>query len=304
MPAAHAPHPRPPHSAQPAGRPPHGARGHGSGAAHHHAHGDHGIDLGRLLELDGEVHADLLDSATARLAALTEPAQPVRRILDIGAGAGNGTLALARRFPAADVVAVDIDPVMLERVRQRASAAGFSDRITTLEADVLGEMAGLGASDLMWASASLHEVADPERAFQNLFSSLRPGGLLSILEMDAPPRVLPAELADWEERVRAAGAGSPADHPDWTAEIADAGFDAMRTTQLVMDASMAADGPAGEYAALELTRVGFGVMDALELTDRERLRALIDGGDGPGGLRELGELWIRGTRTLWTARRP
>lgn len=238
----------------------------------------------------------------AQVAALAGGPSEVRRVLDIGAGAGNGTLALARRFPTAEVVAVDIAEAMLAQVRERAQDAGVAARVTTLQADVCAETTELGGADVVWASASLHEVPDPARAFRKLFASLRPGGLLAILEMDAPSRLLPAEYADWEERLRAAGGGTPADHPDWTAEIAAAGFDTMRTTQLAQDSMTPADGPAGEYAALELRRVAHGLTGDVSDQDRTVLEALL--GDGPGSVRGLGELWIRGTRTLWTARRP
>ena len=280
----------------------HGAHGPGSHDHSAHGHGTHGIDLSRLLELDGIVHVELLESAMSQIAALTGSTSAVRRVLDIGAGAGNGTLALAHRFSSAEVVAVDIADTMLARVRDRAQDAGLGERVTTMRGDVCAASTELGGSDLVWASASLHEVSDPAGAFRKLYDSLRPGGLLAILEMDAPSRVLPAARADWEERLRAAGGGSPADHPDWTDQIAAAGFESLRTTQLVQDQLMAADGPAGEYAALELRRVAHGLRGDLGDQDRRVLDALT--GEGPGGVRNLGELWIRGTRTLWTARRP
>ncbi|MGP5387116.1 class I SAM-dependent methyltransferase [Brachybacterium tyrofermentans] len=276
---------------------------------HPHAHGhdrahDHGISLGRLLELDAEVHADMLAAATARVAELagTATGGEVRRVLDIGSGVGTGTVALARRFPGAEIVAVDISEEMLAQARDRAQAAGVGDRVATRRADVAAPADDLGPADVVWASASLHETSDADAAFGNLFAALRPGGLLAVLEMDAAPRVLPAQWADWEEQVRAAGGGTPADHPDWTGQIAAAGFGEPHTDSLVTDRHAPADGPAGEYAALELRRIGQRALPSLEPTDQETLRALA--GDGAGSVRELGELWIRGARTLWTARRP
>ncbi|MGP9681758.1 class I SAM-dependent methyltransferase [Brachybacterium sp. AOP3-A1-3] len=296
-----------PHSDRGQGAEPgHGpAHDHGPPQAHGHAHGhghahDHGSFLGRLLELDADVHADMLTAATARVAEVAEG--QVRRVLDIGSGVGTGTIALAHRFPEAEIVAVDISEGMLSQVRDRAQAAGVGDRVTTRRADIAASDDDLGPADVVWASASLHETSDPDAAFGNLFAALRPGGLLAVLEMDAAPRVLPAELADWEEQVRAAGGGTPADHPDWTEQIATAGFEAPHTYSLVTDLRAAADGPAGEYAALELQRIGARALPSLEQKDQETLRALA--GDGVGSVRELGELWIRGTRTLWTTHRP
>lgn len=266
---------------------------------HGHSH-DHGSFLGRLLELDAEVHADMLASATARVAEVAEG--QVRRVLDIGSGVGTGTIALARRFPGAEVVAVDISEDMLAQVRERARDAGVGDRVTTRRSDIVAPADDLGPADVVWASASLHETSDADAAFGNLFAALRPGGLLAVLEMDAAPRVLPARWTDWEEQVRAAGGGTPADHPDWTEQIAAAGFGVPHTDSLLTDLHAPADGPAGEYASLELRRIGQRALPSLEPKDQETLRSLA--GDGAGSVRELGELWIRGTRTLWTARRP
>src|SRR5438309_12018504 len=54
---------------------------------------------------------DSLASYEAGLEALSEaPA----RALDLGTGAGEGAVAIARRFPEADVVGADLSPSMLD----------------------------------------------------------------------------------------------------------------------------------------------------------------------------------------------
>ncbi|MCZ2849844.1 class I SAM-dependent methyltransferase [Modestobacter sp. VKM Ac-2978] len=262
----------------------------------------HGPLLMQLLDLDAVVQSPMLEEAIAEVAGLAGAAVP-QRILDVGAGTGTGTVALARRFAAAEVVAVDVDGQMLDRVRARAHEEGVQHRVTTLEGDVASGSPQLGAADLVWSSAALHEVADAGLALQNLFQALRPGGHLIVIEMDAPPRVLPSAFAEWETRVRAAGSGSAAtDHPDWTGTLKAVGFEMVLTRSLVTDRLMPADGPAGDYAALELRRMGHAAMSALSGSDRTTLVTLA--GYGAGNVRELGELWIRGTRTLWAARRP
>jgi SAM-dependent methyltransferase len=55
-----------------------------------------------------------LASFEAALAAV-EP--PPRRALDLGTGTGDGALAIARRFPEAEVVGVDLAPEMVEQAR-------------------------------------------------------------------------------------------------------------------------------------------------------------------------------------------
>jgi len=263
----------------------------------------HGPDLGALLDLDAAIHSELLDEATALVAALAGDASAVRRVVDIGAGTGSGTFALADRFPSAEIVAVDVNERMLAQVRERARSQGLEGTVTTLAADVSAVAPALGAADVIWSSSALHEVSDPALAFQNLFDALVSGGLLVVLEMDGPPRVLPASFAAFEDRLRTVGDVTPATHhPDWTAAIEAAGFSMIETRQLRSESAMPADWTAGEYAALELRRVGHNAMRSLDDSDRATLVTLT--GDGPGGVRSLGELWIRGTRTLWAARRP
>lgn len=263
----------------------------------------HGSWLSTLLDRDAEIHGGLLKEATAVAAALAGDVGAVRRVLDIGAGTGSGSFALADRFPEGEVVAVDIDELILAQVRDRAQTQGLEGTITTVVADVAAVAPPLGSANLVWSAAALHEVSDPRRAFQNLFDSLMPGGLLMVLEMDEPPRVLPTRYEAFEARLRTAGRTSPRiDHPDWTPTIEAAGFIMVETRQLQADQTLPADGPAGEYAALELRRIGHSAMPSLDDSDRTTLITLA--GEGPGSVRSLGELWIRGTRSLWAARRP
>jgi SAM-dependent methyltransferase len=266
-----------------------------------HVH-SHGPLLPRLLDLDAIVQSPMLDEAVSIAAGLSEP-EVTRRILDVGAGTGTGTVALARRFAAAEVVALDIDDGMLDRVRDRAAAEGLAGRVTTILADVASDSPPLGTADLVWSAAALHEVADPARALRTLFDALRPGGHLVVMEMDALPLLLPPALAGLEGRVRAAAGSTRAtDHPDWAAGIEAAGVEMLLTRTLVTDRTMPASGPAGDYAALELRRLGHVAMPRLGEEDRQALLTLA--GDGPGNVRELGGPRIRGTRTLWAARRP
>jgi ubiquinone/menaquinone biosynthesis C-methylase UbiE len=51
----------------------------------------------------------------------------VRRALDVGTGTGAGAIAIARRFPDAEIVGVDVAPAMLEEARKRAPAIRFQE---------------------------------------------------------------------------------------------------------------------------------------------------------------------------------
>jgi SAM-dependent methyltransferase len=58
-------------------------------------------------------------------AALAAIDGDVRGALDVGTGTGDGALALARRFPAAEVVGVDLSEGMLELARRKAPQLRF-----------------------------------------------------------------------------------------------------------------------------------------------------------------------------------
>jgi SAM-dependent methyltransferase len=49
----------------------------------------------------------------------------VRHALDVGTGTGDGAITIARRFPAAEIVGVDLAEQMLERARAKAPQLRF-----------------------------------------------------------------------------------------------------------------------------------------------------------------------------------
>src|SRR5690349_5682715 len=161
---------------------------------HHHAHAqdhvhDHADDLPDLLDLDAQVLAESFDAVRADLARLADG--PVRRILDLGAGTGTGTFGLLRRFTGAHAVAVDQSEEMLERLRRRAEHLGLANRVETLGADLDEGVPRLAPVDLVWASGSLHHLADPDHTLAQVAETVRPGGLVAVVELAGLPRFLP-----------------------------------------------------------------------------------------------------------------
>lgn len=263
-----------------------------------HSHDHASTLLPQLLAMDAIIHASLTDQA---IDIALEHATDVERIIDIGAGTGAGTFALAARCPGSHVVAVDTDTGMLLEVRRRADAEGISSRISAVQADIGASTFDAGVADLVWSSNAMHEVPDPSAAFANALRSLRPGGVLTIVEMDSPPFVLPIQYASLETALRAAsGAGGAA--PEWSEAITDAGFQLVETRSMGSDQILDADGPGGAYAALELRRLAQHALQALARDETAELRGLLIDLTGPHEV--LDQVHIRGTRTVWVARRP
>ncbi len=106
-------------------------------------------------------------------------------MLEPGPGMGFFTLELARLAgPAGKVVAVDIQPRMLEGLRQRAARAGLAPRIETRMALPgslsVGDLAG--KVDFVLAFAMVHEMPDQALFFREAAAALKPGGRLLLSE--------------------------------------------------------------------------------------------------------------------------
>jgi ubiquinone/menaquinone biosynthesis C-methylase UbiE len=65
------------------------------------------------------------DTTAPFVAALERVESPVRRALDVGTGTGAGARAIAKRFPNAEIVGVDVAPAMLEEARRLAPGIEF-----------------------------------------------------------------------------------------------------------------------------------------------------------------------------------
>lgn len=181
------------------------------------------------LDLEAVVSASMIEDALSAGAAalVSEP----RNIVDLGAGTGAGSLALARRFPDALVDSLDISSDLLARLETTAASAGVIDRVDTHLVDLDDDWTGVipAQVDLMWSSMSLHHVQDPTAVLRRAFAALRPGGVLVVTEMAGSLRYEPEDLksgtAGLGDRLVAAlaRAGYPAT-ADWSGELADVGF--------------------------------------------------------------------------------
>ena len=96
------------------------------------------------------------------------------RVLDVGCGVATTAVEIARRC-GAQVTAVDISPLMLERAEDNVRAAGVADRVTVGHGDILGLDVGDGAFDVVIAEAVTMFV-DRRRAAAELVRVAKPGG--------------------------------------------------------------------------------------------------------------------------------
>ena len=264
--------------------------------------------MAEVLELDAEVLRGYLSDVTAWIEGHAGRGMS-GRILDLGCGTGAGTFALLRRNGDAEVVAVDGSAYMLKRLNEKAHGLGVEKRVHTVQADLDAAWPDFGAVDVVWTSAFMHHLADPDLALRELFDALRPGGLLVVIEMDGFPRFLPDSVGDGlEERCLAAVAAintqqMPHWADDWAARLTDAGFvvEEARTFSIGIGAPLPEAGR--RYAQASLGRLRPRLEGVLSSEDLAELDVLLDA-DRPESLARRDDLSVRARRFAWAARRP
>ena len=274
-----------------------------------HHHDRH--DLRELLDLDAEVFASALNQVYADIQQAA--AAPIASIIDIGAGTGTGTFGLLRHFTSARAIAIAASAEMLAPLEHRAVPLGLSDRVTTRQADLDAGLPDLGQAeleqiDLVWASASLHHLADPDRTLTQIAGAVRPGGLVAVAELSGLPRFVPDESPGGRAELRAhelMAADRAVDLPtmgsDWGVRLSRAGLVVEQQRPIAFDSTRPASDPLGRYAELCLTRIRGAVADRLG-PDLTAFDTLLDG--GAHDVRRRSDLRVTADRSLWIARRP
>jgi ubiquinone/menaquinone biosynthesis C-methylase UbiE len=113
--------------------------------------------------------------------------KPGMTVLEVGPGNGRYTVEAARAVaPAGKVVAVDIEPKMIERVSRRAQA----EAVTNLEAKT-ASVYDLPFRDATFDAVSMiaviSEIPHPHRALKEFHRVLKPTGILAFSELITDP---------------------------------------------------------------------------------------------------------------------
>jgi tRNA (cmo5U34)-methyltransferase len=137
------------------------------------------LETGQTATMDSQL---VLDLVTRAAAAATPGA---RRLLDVGAGAGNYSLKLLQALPGLDVTLLDLSRPMLDRALTRVSAA-TGGGVSAVQLDVRDYDPGRERFDVILAAAVLHHLrgeAEWQAVFARFFAALRPGGSVWIADL-------------------------------------------------------------------------------------------------------------------------
>jgi ubiquinone/menaquinone biosynthesis C-methylase UbiE len=109
---------------------------------------------------------------------------PEMSAVDIGGGTGRLSILLADLVGS--VVVTDPSAGMVQVARERIKAAGLSDRLRAVQADLTTDRLD-GAHDVVWSSMALHHVHDLDSLLRSVAGLLVDGGRLCIADLDEDP---------------------------------------------------------------------------------------------------------------------
>lgn len=138
------------------------------------------LETGQSATIDAVLAMDLIT------AAAVASSSPVRRVLDLGCGAGNNTLKLRDSVEHDfDVDLLDLSQPMLDRAVQRVSEVN-SGEVRSFQSDFRAADLEADRYDVILAAAVLHHLrddADWEAAFRKIHHVLAPGGSVWITDL-------------------------------------------------------------------------------------------------------------------------
>jgi ubiquinone/menaquinone biosynthesis methyltransferase len=118
------------------------------------------------------------------------PSQSYKRCLDIACGTGDLTIALAEKFPEAQIYGLDLTPAMIELARHKNN----NEHVHF----VVGDMNNLtwdgNSVDLITGGYALRNAPDLKGVLAECYRVLKPGGIAAFLDFSKPE-------SGWAQRV-------------------------------------------------------------------------------------------------------
>ena len=127
--------------------------------------------------------------------------KPGQTVADLGAGSGYYSFRVAPLVgPTGKVLAIDIEPAMLEAIVQRAQREHISN-VATVRSSAQDPNLAAGSVDLLFMVDVYHELEYPYEMMTKVRAALKPGGRVALIEYRAEdPEVAIKPLHKMSER--------------------------------------------------------------------------------------------------------
>ncbi len=138
------------------------------------------VETGQAATIDAPLAMELITQAAC------QATPKIRRVLDIGCGAGNNSVKLSWHTPSFDCDLVDLSLPMLSRARERLEDVN-NGKVRIFHGD-FREVELEGGYDVIIAAAVLHHLRsddDWEKVFRKIYQLTSPGGSFWITDLVA-----------------------------------------------------------------------------------------------------------------------
>jgi ubiquinone/menaquinone biosynthesis C-methylase UbiE len=103
-------------------------------------------------------------------------------VLDIGAGTGRFSLAIAKKLSAGRVICLDLSEEMLQHLGRKAEKEGLQDRIQIRKGEASASGLENESVDLVMSHSVFHELSNPEAVLAEMLRVLKPSGWVMITD--------------------------------------------------------------------------------------------------------------------------
>ena len=109
-----------------------------------------------------------------------------KRMLDIATGTGDFAILAAEMLHPEQIIGADISEGMMEVGRQKVAEKNLSDVISFMKEDCLNLSFEDNSFDAVTAAFGIRNFQDLDKGLSEMCRVLRPGGMLSIVELTTP----------------------------------------------------------------------------------------------------------------------
>lgn len=134
----------------------------------------------------GGYATNLVSTWLPALGGVVERLTAGAKVGDVGCGHGSSTVLMAEAFPASRFVGIDFHEASIAEARRQAAEAGVTN--AAFQVAGAGDYAE-GGFDLVCMFDALHDMGDPARIARHVLQSLKPDGVLMLVEPMAGDRL-------------------------------------------------------------------------------------------------------------------